>query len=48
MKNRDKEIERFIEEYKRECKSGLKLLALMMGIWVLYGAIIVLIFFINS
>ena len=39
-----KEIECFIEEYKTECKSGLKLFAWIIGTWVLFGAIMLLIF----
>ncbi len=39
-----KEIERFIEEYKRECKSGLKLLAFIIGTWVVFGVILIFIF----
>lgn len=44
MKNRDKERERFIEEYKKECKSGLKLLAWIIGTWFIFGIILLLIF----
>ena len=36
--------ERFIEEYKLECKSGLKLFAFIIGTWVIFGVIILLIF----
>ena len=36
--------ERFVEEYKRECRSGLKLFAWIVGTWVLFGVIILLIF----
>ena len=39
-----KEIERFEEEYERECKSGLKLFAFIVSTWVLFGIIMVLIF----
>ena len=43
-----KEIERFEKEYERDCKSGLKLFAWIVGTWVIYCVIIVLIFFINN
>jgi hypothetical protein len=39
-----KEIERFEKDYKTECKSGLKLFAWIVGTWVLFGIIILLIF----
>ena len=39
-----KEIERFEKEYKRECKSGLKLFAFIVTTWVIFGVIILLIF----
>ena len=41
MKNKK---ERFVEEYKLECKSGLKLFAFIIGTWVIFGIIILLIF----
>ena len=39
-----KEIERFEKEYERDCRSGLKLFAWIVGTWVLFGAIMLLIF----
>ena len=42
--NRDKKKERFIEEYKMECRSGLKLFAWIICTWVIFGVIILLIF----
>ena len=36
--------ERFEEEYERECRSGLKLFAFIIGTWTFFGAIILLIF----
>ena len=39
-----KEIERFIEDYKIECRSGLKLFAFIIATWILFGVIILLIF----
>ena len=36
--------EQFIEDYKMECKSGLKLFAFIVATWVLFGVIMVLIF----
>lgn len=39
-----KEIERFEKEYERDCKSGLKLFAWIVGTWVIFGVIILLIF----
>ena len=39
-----KEIERFEEDYKLECKSGLKLFAWIVGTWTLFGTIILIIF----
>ena len=39
-----KEIERFEEEYECECRSGLKLFAWIVGTWVLFGVILLLIF----
>ena len=36
--------ERFEEEYERECRSGLKLFAWIVGTWVLFGVILLLIF----
>ena len=44
MINREKEIERFEKEYERDCKSGLKLFAWIVGTWVIFGVIILLIF----
>ena len=38
------EIERFEEDYKRECKDGLKLFAWITGTWILFGIILLLIF----
>ena len=38
------EIERFEEDYRRECRSGLKLFAWIVGTWVFFGVIILLIF----
>ena len=38
------EKERFIEDYKKECISGLKLFAFIIATWVLFGVIMVLIF----
>ena len=43
MKNK-KEIDRFVEEYKREFWSGLKLFAWIVGTWVFFGVIMLLIF----
>ena len=43
MRNK-KEIERFEEDYRRECYSGLKLFAWIIGTWIFFGAIILLIF----
>lgn len=39
-----KEIERFEKEYERECKSGLKLFAWIVGTWVIFGVILIFIF----
>lgn len=39
-----KEIERFEKEYERDCRSGLKLFAWIVGTWVVFGVIILLIF----
>ena len=39
-----KEIERFVEDYKLECRSGLKLFAWIVVTWVLFGVILLLIF----
>ena len=39
-----KEIERFIEEYKMDCRSGLKLLSWIVVTWVIFGVILLLIF----
>ena len=36
--------ERFVEDYKLECKSGLKLFAFIVATWVFFGVIMVLIF----
>ena len=41
MKN---ENERFEENYRRECISGLKLFAWIAGTWTFFGIIILLIF----
>ena len=43
MRNKN-EIERFEEDYKRECRSGLKLFAWIVGTWTFLGVIILLIF----
>lgn len=40
----NKEIERFEKEYERDCKSGLKLFSWIVGTWVIFGFIILLIF----
>ena len=41
MKTKKKQ---FIEDYKMECKSGLKLFAFIVATWVLFGVILVLLF----
>ena len=38
------EKERFVEDYKKECRSGLKLFAFIVGTWILFGVIMMLIF----
>jgi len=39
-----KEIECFEKEYERDCKSGLKLFAWIVGTWVVFGVILIFIF----
>ena len=38
------EKDHFIEDYKKDCKSGLKLFAWIVWTWVIFGVIILLIF----
>lgn len=40
----EQEKKDFVEEYKLECRNGLKLFAWIVGTWVLFGVIMLLIF----